>query len=470
MAKEYDVVVLGAGPGGYVAAIRAAQLGFKTAIVEKEWWGGVCLNVGCIPSKALLRNAELAHIFQHRLKEFGFSVEGEVAVDYGAAFKRSRQVSRRLTKGIGFLMKKNQIDTYEGWGTIQDKSTMTVDLDDGGSEELKTGNLIIATGATTRLLTGTELSSNVITYLEAILSDTLPKSIIIAGAGAIGMEFAYVMHNYGVDVTVVEFLPHLLPLEDPEVSTELEKQYKKLGVRFLTGTRVDSIEDTGSGVKVTVSTVGEDGETQVLEAEKAMQAIGFKPRLEGYGLENITDLAITKRSAVEIDERMATNIPGVWAIGDVTAKLMLAHVAHAQGLIAAESIAGLDITPLDYRMMPRATYCQPQVASFGYTEEQATEAGYEINVARFPFQANGKALGLGEGSGFVKIISGKQYGELLGAHMIGPDVTELLPELTLAQKSELTAHEIARNVHAHPTLSEAIMEVAHGLEGHMIHM
>ncbi|HEX3053885.1 MAG TPA: dihydrolipoyl dehydrogenase [Aggregatilineaceae bacterium] len=467
MAKEYDVVVLGAGPGGYVAAIRCAQLGLKTAVVEKQWWGGVCLNVGCIPSKALLRNAELAHIVQHRMKDFGFSAEGGVTVDYAVAYKRSRQASDRLVKGVSFLMKKNKIDTYNGWGTIQDKSTVNVELNDGGKETLTCKNLILAPGAEVRLLPGTKLSENVITYLEVIMSDTLPKSIVIAGGGAIGVELAYVMHNYGVDVTIVEFLPQLLPLEDPEVSAELQKQYSKLGIKFMTGTRVESMEDTGSGVKVTVS---KDGQTQVLEAEKALQATGFKPRTEGYGLEKIQGLKMTERGAIEIDERMATNIPGVWAIGDVTAKLMLAHVGSAQGIIAAEQIAGVETHTLDYTMMPRATYCQPQVASFGYTEQQAKDAGYEIEVAKFPFQANGKALGLGEGVGFAKLISDKKYGEILGAHMIGPEVTELLPEFTLAQKWELTAHEIGRNVHAHPTLSEVLHEIAEGVEGHMIHL
>jgi dihydrolipoamide dehydrogenase len=467
MAKEYDVLVLGAGPGGYVAAIRSAQLGLKTAIVEKEWWGGVCLNVGCIPSKALLRNAELAHVVQHRMKEFGFNGGQGVSVDYRVAFDRSRKVSARLVKGVGFLMKKHQIDTYEGWGTIQDQSTVGVELSAGGSETLKTRNLIIAAGATVNLLPGVKLSDHVITYLEAILSDTLPKSVIIVGAGPIGMEFAYIMHNYGVDVTVVEYLPYLLPLEDEEVSVEIEKQYKRAGVKFMTGTRMDSVEDTGSGVKVTVS---KGDKTQVLEAEKALMATGFRPRLDGYGLENIKGLKLTERGAIEIDDRMATNIPGVWAIGDVTAKLMLAHVGSAMGIICAENIKGVETTTLDYRMMPRCTFCQPQVASFGYTEAQAKEAGYDIKVEKFPFQANGKALGLGEGVGFVKIIVDKQYGEILGGHLVGPDVTELLPELTLAQRWELTPYEIARNVHAHPTLSEAVLEVAHGLEGHMIHM
>jgi len=467
MVNEYDVLVLGAGPGGYVAAIRSAQLGLKTAIVEKEWWGGVCLNVGCIPSKALLRNAELAHIVQHRMKEFGFNGGEGVTVDYSVAFKRSRQASSRLVKGVGFLLKKYKVDTYEGWGTIQDKSTVSVELSKGGTETLKTKNLILATGAVVNLLPGVTLSEHVITYLEAILSEKLPASAVIVGAGPIGVEFAYIMHNYGVDVTLVEYLPHLLPNEDEEVSTELEKQYKRLGVRFMTGTAMKSVEETGAGARVTVE---KDGQSQVIEAEWAIIATGFKPRLEGYGLESLKDLAISKRGAIEIDERMATSIPGVWAIGDVTGKLMLAHVGSAMGIIVAENIAGVETTTLDYRMMPRCTYCQPQVASFGYTEAQAREAGYEIEVARFPFQANGKAQGLGEGIGFVKLIHDRRYGELLGGHLIGPDVTELLPELTLAQKWELTAHEIARNVHAHPTLSEALLEVAHGLEGHMIHL
>ena len=465
MAQEYDVVVVGAGPGGYVAAIRASQLGLKTAIVEKQYWGGVCLNIGCIPSKALLRNAELAHIFQHRAKDFGIKVEGTVEFDYAAAFKRSRQVSKRLSKGVQFLMKKNKIDSYDGWATFTDDHTLEVDLEEGKKETLKFKNAIIATGATTRLLPGTELSERVVTYEEQILEDKLPKSIIIAGAGAIGVEFAYVHRNYGVEVTLVEYLDRILPLEDEEVSAELTKAYKELGVNIMTSTKVKSIEDTGEGVKVVVEDA--DGKEQTLEAERCLQAIGFAPRVEGYGLEN-TGVAVSDRGAIEINGKMQTSVPHIYAIGDVTAKLMLAHVAEAMGMVAAEAIAGEETHELDFRMMPRATYCQPQVASFGYTEAQAREAGYEINVAKFPYQANGKSLGLGETHGFAKLISDKKYGEILGAHLIGPDVTELLPELTLARSAELTPNEIARNVHAHPTLGEAIKEAAHGLEGHMI--
>ncbi|MBC6934918.1 MAG: dihydrolipoyl dehydrogenase [Chloroflexi bacterium] len=465
MAKQYDVVVLGAGPGGYVAAIRASQLGLKTAIVEKKYWGGVCLNVGCIPSKALLRNAELAHIFTKEAKTFGIKINGEVTFDYAEAFKRSRRVADGRVKGVHFLMKKNKIDEYDGWATFTDPHTLSLELNDGGQETLTFKNCIIAAGATTRLIPGTQLSERVVTYEEQIMTDQLPGSIIIAGAGAIGVEFAYVMHNYGVDVTIVEFLDRVVPLEDEEISAELHKQYERAGIKVLVKTRVDGIEDTGKTVQVTVS--GPDGAQRTLEADKVLQAIGFQPRTEGYGLDK-TGVRLTERGAIGINDKMQTSVPHIYAIGDVTAKLMLAHVAETMGVIAAENIAGVETITLDYDMMPRATYCQPQIASFGYTEKQAREKGYEVNVAKFPFQANGKAHGLGDTTGFVKLISDKKYGEILGAHMIGPDVTELLPELTLARFAELTPNEIARNVHPHPTLSEAIKEAAHGLEGHMI--
>jgi dihydrolipoamide dehydrogenase len=465
MAQAYDVVVVGAGPGGYVAAIRAAQLGLKTAIIEKQYWGGVCLNVGCIPSKALLRNAELTHILKHDAEKFGIGGADKLTFDYGAAFKRSRTVADGRVKGVHFLMRKNKIDEYDGWGTFKDANTIEVALNDGKSETLTFKNAILAAGATTRLIPNTALSERVVTYEEQIMEESLPGSIIIAGGGAIGVEFAYIMRNYGVEVTIIEFLDRLVPLEDEEVSAELEKQYKRLGVKVMTKTRVDSIEDTGKNVRVTVTTP--DGGQQTIEADKCMQAIGFKPRTEGYGLEK-TGVRLTDRGAVAINGKMQTSVPHIYAVGDLTARLMLAHVAEAMGVIAAENIAGAPTIELDFDMMPRATYCQPQIASFGYTEKQAREKGYEINVAKFPFQANGKAHGLGDATGFVKLISDKKYGEILGAHLIGPDVTELLPELTLARAAELTSEEIARNVHAHPTLSEAVKEAAHGLEGHMI--
>ena len=460
MAKEYDVVVLGAGPGGYIAAIRASQLGLSTAIVEKKYWGGVCLNVGCIPSKALLRNAELAHIVTRQANDFGIS--GDITLDYGKAYKRSRRVSNALTKGVQFLMRKNKIATYEGWATIDSAHSLSVATNGGGEESLAFKHLIIATGATTRLLPGTKLSERVVTYEEQIMEDALPDSVIIAGAGAIGVEFAYIMANYGVEVTLVESMERILPLEDPDVSAELAKSFKKLGLNMLTGARVDAIDDTGNDVAVSITTA--EGAAETLRADKVLQAIGFEPRVTGFGLESL-GVALDDNGGIAINEFMQTSLPHIYAIGDVTARLMLAHVAEVMGVVAAEHIAGADTIALDFDMMPRATYCQPQVASFGYTERQAKERGYQINVAKFPFQANGKARGLGDASGFVKLISDARYGEILGAHMIGHDVTELLPELTLARSAELTPNEIARNVHAHPTLSEALKEAAHGLEG-----
>jgi dihydrolipoamide dehydrogenase len=466
MAKDYDVVIVGAGPGGYVAAIRASQLGLKTAVVEKKYWGGVCLNVGCIPSKALLHNAELAEAFLKHGEEFGIS--GDIKFDYTRAWQRSREVSEKHVKGVHYLMKSNKIDEYDGWATFKDAKSVEVELNDGKKETLNFKNAIIATGAVDNTLPGVEFSENVFGWETQILTDKLPKRMIIAGGGVIGVEFAYVMVNYGVDVTIVEFMEQMLPNEDKDVVKELARAYKKLGINILTSTAVKSIEDTGKGVKVTVED-RKKGETQVLETDKAMVAIGFKPRTTGYGLEN-TGVKLTERGAIDINSKMQTSVPNIYAIGDVTAKLMLAHVAEAMGVIAAENIAGAETIELDFDFMPRAIYCIPQIASFGYTEEQAKAKGYEINVAKFPFQANGKASGLGNNTGFVKLISDKKYGELLGGHIIGVGVTELLPELTLARQWELTGHEIARNVHAHPTLSEALKEAAHGLEGKMINL
>ena len=464
--SEYDVVVIGAGPGGYVCAIRAAQLGLKTAIVDKQWLGGVCLNVGCIPSKSLLKNAEVAHTLRERGKEFGFSFEN-LTLDFPTAVKRSRQVSDRLTKGVGFLMRKNNVDVKMGTGKVSGPNRVTVTDKDGQTTELQAKNIVVATGASVAVPPGWQIDGDkIVTYLEAILQEKLPKSVVIIGAGAIGLEFATIWNAYGVDVTIVEMLPRLAPLEDPEVSDELAKAFKKRKIQVLTGHKVQSLQATESGVRLQVA--DEQGE-KTLEAEQALVAIGFRPNGRGLGLEEI-GVKLTERGAVEIDSRMATNVPGVWAIGDVTAKLMLAHVGSAQGMVCAENIAGHETIELNYEMMPRATYCQPQVASFGLTEAQAKERGYEVKIGRFPFQANGKALGLGEGSGWVKIVTDAKYGEILGAHMVGPEVTELLPELTLAQMMELTPEQIARNVHAHPTLSEVLMEAAHSAHGQAIHM
>ncbi|WP_420627349.1 dihydrolipoyl dehydrogenase [Candidatus Leptofilum sp.] len=463
MTNQYDLVVLGAGPGGYVAAIRAAQLGLKTAIIEREYWGGVCLNVGCIPSKALLKNAEIAHTLQHRAREFGFSFT-DLQLDYSVAFKRSRQVSSRLVKGVQFLMKKNKIDVFEGTGQLTDANTVQVSLNDSGEQTISGKNIIIATGARPRSIPGIEFDGErIISYKDAILSDSPPEKLIIVGGGVIGVEFTYMWANYGVDVTIVEMMDRLLPNEEPEISSVLEKAYKKLKVKLHMNSRVDKIETTENGIAVALA----DGTK--LEGDKVMLAINFAPNVENIGLES-AGVALTERGAIAIDDQMRTNVPNIYAIGDVATEYRLAHIASAMGLVAAEAIAGHETHALDYRMMPRATYCVPQVASFGYTEAQAKEAGYELNVGQFPFQANGKALGLGEREGFIKIIADKQYGEILGAHMVGPDVTELLPELTLAHNAELTAEEIARNVHAHPTLSEALMEAAHAVEGEAIHI
>lgn len=461
---HYDVVILGAGPGGYVAAVRSAQLGLSTAIIEEKYWGGVCLNVGCIPSKALLKNAELAHTLNHKADFFGIS--GEFTIDYGKAFDRSRVVADGRVKGIHFLMKKNKVTEYDGRGTFTGPKAISVAKSDGTTEEVTFDNVIIATGSKVRLLPGVQLSDNVVTYEEQILSRELPKSIVIVGAGAIGMEFAYVMTNYGVKVTIIEFLDRALPNEDADVSKEIAKQYKNYGVDILTSTKVESVVDNGSSVTVTYT--GKDGQQSSIEADKVLMSVGFAPNVEGFGLDK-TGVKLTERGAIDIDDHMRTNVEGIYAIGDVTMKLQLAHVAEAQGVVAAETIGKAETQTLgDYRMMPRATFCSPQVASFGLTEQQARDEGREIKVATFPFMANGKAHGLGEPVGFVKLIADAEHLELIGAHMIGPDVSELLPELTLAQKWDLTALELARNVHTHPTLSEALQEGFHGLAGHMI--
>jgi len=474
MSENFDVVVIGAGPAGYVAAIRAAQLKQKVAIVDKQWLGGVCLNVGCIPSKSLLRNAEIAHTLRERGKEFGFTMDN-LKLDYGVAVKRSRQNSDRLVKGIGFLMKKNNISVFMGDAKFTSKDTVAVTDKDGtpalagGAREvteLIAKNIIIATGATAAAPAAWKVDGEkVLTYSEAILQEKLPKSVVVIGSGAIGSEFSTIWNSYGVDVTVVEMLPRIVPLEDEEVSKELEKEFKKRGIKAMVGHKVESVEATKTGVKVVVSA---DGKQTTLEADQALVAIGFRPNSKGLGLEEV-GVKISERGFVEIDEKMQTNVPGIWAIGDVTGKLMLAHVGSAMGIICAENIAGAETVTLDYEMMPRATYCQPQVASFGITEAQAKERGYTVKIGRFPFQPNGKALGMGDYAGFVKLVIDEKYGEILGAHMIGPEVTELLPELTLAHMMELTPHEIARNVHAHPTLSEAVMEAAHAAMGNAIH-
>jgi dihydrolipoamide dehydrogenase len=464
---KHDVTVIGAGPAGYVAAIRAAQLGLRVVIVERQYWGGVCLNVGCIPTKALLKNAEVANLLQHRGREFGFSFDN-LQLDYRVAHERSRQVSGRLVKGVQTLMSANGITVLEGVATILTPNQVAVEMSDGSKDIVETKNIIVATGARPRSIPGVTIDGDkVITYTEGILASTLPRSIIIIGGGPIGVEFGYIWRNYGVEVTIVEMLDRLLPLEDAELGAVLDRAYRRLKVKVVTGARVEGIVTDADGVKV-IARRGETEET--LTAEKAMVAVSFQPNVEGIGLEN-AGVQLTQRGGfIQVDDRMRTNVPSIYAVGDVTGMLMLAHVGSAMGLVAVEVIAGREPDSLVYEMMPRCVYSQPQVASFGYTEQLAREKGYEPSVGRFSFLANGKALGLGEREGFVKIVSDAKTGELLGAHMVGPDVTELLPELTLARMQELTAAEISRNIHSHPTLSEVVLEAAHDVEGHCIHM
>ncbi len=464
--ETFDVVVIGSGPGGYVSAIRAAQLGLKVAIVERKALGGVCLNIGCIPSKALLRNAELVYFMRTQSADFGIQAEN-LTFDYSAAYKRSRQTSERLTKGVSFLLKKNNITVVEGHGEIANPGEVLVRTVDGRMQTLSTRNVVLATGAHPTVIPGMEPDGEkILDYEDAILLQELPKSAVIIGAGAVGVEFATVWSAYGVEVHIVEMLPHILPAEDDEAAAELSKAFRKRGVKIHAGTKVQSVQKTENGVEVQIA--GEKGEEKIT-AEAVLVAVGFKPNSTNIGLEKV-GVAVDPRGFVQIDERMATNIPGIWAIGDVTGKLLLAHTASTMGIICAEAIAGLPARKLDYRMIPRATYTQPQVASFGYTEKQAQEAGYNVRTGKFPFMANGKALGYGESAGYIKIVIDENNNQLLGASLVGADVSELLPELTLAQANGLPVEAITQNIHAHPTLSEVLMEAAEAAVGHAIHL
>jgi dihydrolipoamide dehydrogenase len=468
---SYDVIILGAGPAGYVCAIRAAQLGLKTAVIEKEFVGGVCLNLGCIPSKALLRNAEIIQTLKTGSKEFGFET-GEIRVDYSAAVRRSRQVAGRMVKGVEFLLRKNSIDILRGAARIPEPGAVEVSPADGASSSASAParygcrHIVIATGARPSIPAGVVPDGNrILTYREAILRETLPASAVIVGGGPIGLEFATLWNAYGVPVTVVEMLPRIAPLEDEEVSAELAKALTRRGVDIRVGASLDSAEGGSAGVKLRVR---EGEKIESLEAESLLLAVGFRPNTENLGLEQLG--VKLERGRISVDERMATTVPGIWAIGDVTGKLMLAHVGSAMGIACAENIAGREGAKLNYDFMPRGIFSRPQAAAFGLTEADAIARGYTLKVSRFPFQANGKALGLGDYGGWVKLLADAKTGTLLGAHLIGPEVTELLPELTLAYQAGLPAEEIARNVHLHPTLSETLMEAAHGLGGGYIHL
>lgn len=457
--EQFDLVILGGGPGGYVAAIRAAQLGLKTAVVEREALGGVCLNWGCIPSKSLLRNAEVLALFQ-RAETFGIAVSG-LQADFGQAIDRSRGVVDRMVKGVQFLLRKHGVTVYKGDGFI--RSTGEIEVSDG--RVLRCKHLIVATGARSRDLPGIKIDrQRVITSREALALRDLPRRIVIIGAGAVGMEFAYVWRTYGSEVTLVEALPHLLPQEDEEIAVIAERGYEKLGVAFRTGVKVVSARANGDGVAVQVEGAGGSA---TLDADLALVAVGVQGNSDGLGLEA---LGVELRNGfIPVDEKMATNVFGVYAIGDVTGPPLLAHVASAQGVACVEWIAGKTPPTLDYVQMPRATYCQPEVASIGLTETQVQQREIPYVVGRFPFRANGRALAMAEPEGMAKVIAERDSGDLLGVHLIGAGVTELLGELSLARTLEATPASLGYTVHAHPTLSEVVKEAALSACGEVIH-
>ncbi|MSQ06420.1 MAG: dihydrolipoyl dehydrogenase [Dehalococcoidia bacterium] len=461
MTPDYDVVVIGAGPGGYVAAIRAGQLGLKTAIVERDALGGVCLNWGCIPSKSLLKNAEVLSYFQ-RAEEFGIRLQGFTA-DYAVAMDRSRKVVDRNVKGVAYLLRKNKVEHIQGAAQLRRGGVVAVEPD---GRQLKAKNIIIATGARPRSVPPLPVDGQkVLTSRESIVLGQLPGSIAIVGGGAIGVEFAQIYSSYGVAVTVVELLPRLVPNEDEEISQVLERSFLKRGIKVMTGTSVVGIDGAGSGVTLKLQ---KDGVAQSLACDKVLVAIGVQPNTENLGLEALG--IATQRGYIQVDDNMSTNVPGVFAVGDVTGKLALAHVASAQGVAAVEHIAGQETRPLDYPGMPRCTYCHPQIASLGLTEAQAKEQGYDVKVGRFNVQANGKALAMGETEGVIKLVVDGKHGGILGAHMIGPEVTELLGELSMTRMLEGTTLELGWAVHAHPTLSEMLKEAALSAQGRALHM
>ena len=456
----YDVAIIGGGPGGYVAAIRAAQLGLKTALIEKDRVGGVCLNWGCIPSKALLYNAELVRLFR-RSQEFGISHDN-LRVDFAAAIDRSRQVVDRMVSGVEFLLQKNKVDVISGTGTLKSRSEVAVEPE---GRIVEAGNVIIASGGFSRVLPGVQVDGRtIITSREALELREVPESVAIVGGGPVGVEFAYMYAGYGAKVTIVEMLDHLLPLEDEDVSRQLERSFKQQGIGYMTRTAVKELRVVDGKAQLAVSS---DGRDQEVTADKALIAIGFGGNSDGLGLEAAG--VATERGFVPVDDRMKTNVDGVYAIGDVTGKLMLAHVASDQGVIAVEGIAGLNPAKPDYVKMPRCTYCQPQVASCGLTEAQARERGYQVKTGRFPFRANGKAMAGADTDGFVKFVAEADYGEVLGVHIIGPEATDLIAEAALALGVESTVADVSRTVHAHPTLSEAVKEAALAAEGKAIH-
>ncbi len=461
---KYDIIVLGSGPGGYVTAIRASQLGFKVAIVEKESLGGICLNWGCIPTKALLKSAQVFDYLKHA-SDYGLTVK-EFDKDFGAVVARSRGVAEGMSKGVQFLMKKNKIEVIYGYGKVKPGKKVEVTDADGKVSEISADNIIIATGARSRELPNLpQDGKKVIGYRQAMTLPEQPKSMIVVGSGAIGVEFAHFYNAMGTKVTIVEFMPNIVPVEDEDVSKQFERSLKKSGIEIMTNSSVERIDTTGDGVKAFVKTA--KGE-EVLEADVLLSAVGIKSNIENIGLEDVG--IATDRDKILVNKYYATNVPGYYAIGDVVPGQALAHVASAEGILCVEKLAGLHVEPLDYGNIPGCTYATPEIASVGLTEKAAKEKGYEIKVGKFPFSASGKAKAAGTPDGFVKVIFDAKYGEWLGCHMIGAGVTDMIAEAVVARKLETTGHEILKAVHPHPTMSEAVMEAVAAAYDEVIHL
>lgn len=462
--SHFDVIVLGSGPGGYVTAIRASQLGFKTAIIEKESLGGVCLNWGCIPTKALIKSAQVFEYLKHA-EDYGLKAAG-VDKDFDAVVKRSRNVAGTMSKGVQFLLKKNKIEVINGYGKLLPGKKVSVTDANGKATEYTANNVIIATGARSRELPSLpQDGKKIIGYRQAMTLDKQPKKLIVVGSGAIGIEFAYFYNAMGTDVTVVEYLPNIVPVEDKDISIQLEKSFKKAGVKVMTSSEVTKVDTAGKGVVVTVKTA--KGE-EILEADIVLSAVGIKTNIENIGLEEVG--IATDRDKVLVNDFYQTNIPGYYAIGDITAGPALAHVASAEGILCVEKLAGMEVHPLDYGNIPGCTYSSPEIASVGLTEQQAKDKGLDIKVGKFPFTASGKAVASGTPEGFVKVIFDAKYGEWLGCHMIGAGVTDMIAEAVVARKLETTGHEILKTIHPHPTMSEAVMEAVAAAYDEVIHI
>ncbi|MCK9398848.1 MAG: dihydrolipoyl dehydrogenase [Bacteroidales bacterium] len=470
---NYDLIVIGSGPGGYVAAIRASQLGMKTAVVEKESLGGVCLNWGCIPTKALLKSAQVFRYASHAI-DYGVKIEGAITPDFEGMIKRSRDVANSMSNGVQFLFKKNKIDFLKGTGKIKPGKKVVVTDESGKTTEYTANHIILATGTRSRELPNLKQDGKkIIGYRQAMNLPKQPKSMVVVGSGAIGSEFAYFYNSIGTEVTLIELLPNIVPLEDEEVSKQLERSFKKAGIKVMTDATVESVDVSGKGCKVIVKhggmEAGKHGKgNEVIECEVVLSAVGVKSNIEGLGLEEVG--IVVEKDKIKVDEYYRTNVEGYYAIGDIVPGQALAHVASHEGITCVEKIAGMDVEPVDYNNIPGCTYTSPEIASVGFTEKQAREAGYEIKTGKFPFTASGKASASGNKEGFIKVIFDAKYGEWLGAHFIGENVTELIAEVVVARKLETTGHEIIKSIHPHPTMSEAVMEAVAAAYGEVIHI